>query len=108
MRSSPEGINSKSWFNYNMNETTKSFKKRRRAGTQRINDYFAELFTGMKADRGCRTLLYNLLHVVRRLVFVWVAVDLHKQPWIQAILFIVASLLVCVYLFSEMPFESNS
>ena len=96
------------WIEYNLNKTTTTFSGRRRADKLMIDDYFSEIFSGMKTDRGLRAILYNLFHVVRRLLFVWGTIALHEQPWIQAILFICASICVCIYLMAERPFQSKT
>ena len=62
----------------------------------------------MRSHSGWITLLYNLIHAIRRIAFVLVAIYLHRQPWIQTILFIVASEIVCVYLLSVLPYESKN
>ena len=62
----------------------------------------------MKSHAGWWTLLYNLIHVLRRIALVLIAIYVHKAPWIQAVLFIVTSELVCVYLVSVAPFESRA
>lgn len=61
----------------------------------------------MKSYASWVTLLYNLIHVLRRIALVLIAVYVHQAPWIQAMLFIITSELVCVYLVSVAPFESR-
>ena len=48
----------------------------------------------------------NLIHIIRRITLVLIAMYIHGQPWIQTILFIIIAEYFCVYLFSYMPFES--
>ena len=69
---------------------------------------FSELFSGLKSNRGCSVLFGSLIHVLRRVVFVLVALNLHKSPWIQAILFIMVSLTNFTYLLATSPYESQS
>ena len=66
------------------------------------------MFGGMRSHAGWTTLLYNLIHVLRRIILVLIAVYVHEAPWIQAILFIITSELVCVYLLSVAPFDSRT
>lgn len=46
--------------------------------------------------------------MLRRVILVLIAIYVHEAPWIQAILFIMTSGLVCVYLVSVIPFESRA
>ena len=60
-------------------------------------DYFTDLFIGLRPHR-VAALCFNLVHVLRRVALVLVAMYIHDQPWIQTILFILISEAACVYL----------
>jgi len=60
-------------------------------------DYFTDLFVGLRPHR-VAALCFNLVHVLRRVALVLVAMYVHDQPWIQTILFILISEAACVYL----------
>ena len=66
------------------------------------------LFAGIRQNSGYIPLTYNLIQLIRRLVFVIVAVHIHKAPWIQSLCFMIASLLVNIYLLNTLPFDSFS
>ena len=58
------------------------YKRSKVSGNFLVNEYFVELFGGMKIHRDRKALLYNLIHVLRRVIFVWVAINVHQSPWI--------------------------
>ena len=69
--------------------------------------YFTDLFDGLRAHSSA-ALAFNLIHVLRRVALVLIAMYVGDQPWIQTILFIAISEYACVYLWEVRPFESTT
>ena len=69
--------------------------------------YFGDLFAGLNAEKD-HALYLNLIHVIRRIAFVAIAMYLHSSYWTQAICFVVQSSWVMVLLVDVKPFADST
>ena len=50
--------------------------------------WVSELFAGLRQHSG-KSIKYNLVHVLRRVVLVLVAMHFHERAWVQALVWVV-------------------
>ena len=72
--------------------------KRSNAGKPGKPDYILELFMGLRTQAGWWSRVYILLQILRRIIFIGVAIYVYKSPWIQAMSFIIISEISLIYL----------
>ena len=65
--------------------------------------WVSELFAGLRQHSG-KSIKYNLVHVLRRVVFVLVAMHFHERPWVQTLAFVVQSEIAMMLILSVRPF----
>lgn len=66
------------------------------------------LYSGLRYDTSKASLLYPVIFVLRRLIFVTVAVRCHDTPIIQVLSTLLSSFGILVYLFHVKPLISNN
>ena len=69
--------------------------------------YFSTLLEGLK-DYQLRAAPFYFFHLLRRIIFVVVAMYLFERPWFQVFIYMLQSLAMAWYLITNKPFISPS